>query len=188
MDKCGGGRRVVRTHNPPRNLKSSNTKQKRNCLLKTQLLGNRNKPINPNLQNHWHSTHKTTEITQHKTGWFEMTLRRKTVPYHHQFRFSFRLVTISHPFPRSPTEAHRTFDVKKKLNFRNPQFQFRWWCMAWTLGIVEGAKKTGEWFASSSYTLFFLWPKNSPLSVHWKLQQHRMVRISNFSRGGMCEG
>ena len=24
-----------------------------------------------------------------------MTLRRQTVPYHHQFRFSFRLVTIS---------------------------------------------------------------------------------------------
>ena len=188
MDKCGGGRRVVRTHNPPRHLKSSNTKQKGNCLPKTQLLGNRNKPINPNLQNHRHSTHTKLQKSHNtKTGWFEMTLRRKIVPYHHQFRFSFRLVTISNPFPRSQPKliGHSMWRISNIL--RNPQFQFRCWCMAWTLGIVEGAKKTGEWFASSSYMLSSSYgPKFSPLSAHWKLQRHRMVRISNFPRGGMC--
>jgi len=107
-----------------------------------------------------------------------MTLRRKNRTLSSSISLSSRSVTIPHPFPRSPTEAHRTFDAKMKLYFRNPQFQFRWWCMAWTLGIVEGAKKTGEWFASSSYM-----HEISPLSVHWKLQQHRLVRISNFSRG-----
>lgn len=190
MDKCGGGRRVVRTHNPPRHLKSSNPKQKGNCLLKTQLLGNRNKPINPNLQNHWqlNSQNYRNPTTQNRMVLNDI---EKKKPY--PIIINFASLSLSHNFasissiPQPKLIGHsmwrRRSYILETLNFNSDDD-------AWlgTFGIVEGTKKTGEWFASSSYMLFFPWPKISPLSAHWKLQQHRMVRISNFSRGGMCEG